>query len=164
MKKSLILLAVVALLPITTGAVDAPPTPWPTPSEVVPIPFFQHGWGCVTSFHMTNAQPLGGNDALVQFRLYDPEGNWIASPLGPWTSIAPQTSWQPTTGVWDPESWWQVQATCPNKTAIGFGRFEISTDSDCVQLWALISSPLSGGGTAGYTIVYPRGLYGAGGS
>lgn len=128
--------------------------------EVVPYPFWQHGWGCTTFFSVTNNDDIAtGTDATVTVNLLDKvDGSVVAATT---STVSPQTAWMPDTGNWDPDMWWQTQSTTPDKTYLGFGTFDMTSDAAKIYLWACIYGSLSPVGQAGYTIVMPGNPYGA---
>ncbi len=117
-----------------------------TADEIVPFPFWQHGFGVTTFFSVVNAGPTTGR---VTIHLMAPDGTLIQATLP--SDIAPNNAWLPDTGSW---GGWYIQGN-----RLGWGYFEIESDHDQFYLWSCVYGLLPWGQT-GFTIVLPQNPYG----
>jgi hypothetical protein len=114
--------------------------------ELVPFPFWQHGWGCTTFFSVANVNAPAS--AVVTITLMKTDGSVMQATTG---TVANYNCWLPDTGNWD--GWYTAG------DYLGWGTFQLTSTSDTVYLWSCIYGALPQG-QAGYTIVLPQNPYG----
>jgi hypothetical protein len=113
--------------------------------EVVPFPFWQHGWGSTTFWSVSN---VGGNSATVTINLMQTDGSLVQSTSA---TVANGQAWMPDTAAFD--GWYT------SGVLLGWGTFDIVSTTDTLYLWSCVYGILPWG-TAGYTIVLPQNPYG----
>ena len=137
MKKLVTLVGLVALMVVAIGVVLA--------DEVVPFPFWQHGYGVTTFWSVSN---IYGNIATVTINLLLNDGTLVQATTG---TVSNFTAWMPDTGSWG--GWYT------SGDQVGFGYFYIQSQTDSIYLWSAVYGLLPQGQT-GFTIVLPQNPYG----
>lgn len=121
--------------------------------EVVPFPFWQHGWGIMAYWSVFNNDTV--ESVTVTINGYNnADGALVMSTTA---TLAPQQSWQPFTA----EQWFIDQWTADQ--VVGYGNYSIIGVTDSVFLWGCIYSEVNINGQPfqpGYTVILPDNPYG----
>jgi hypothetical protein len=138
MKRLALFLSLAAMIVVAAGITFS--------DEVVPYPFWQHGWGSTTFWSVSNVG--GSSTAIVTINLMQSDGTLVQATTG---TIANGVAWMPDTAAFD--GWYTSGVN------LGWGTFDIQSTSDTLYLWSCVYGILPWG-TAGYTIVLPQNPYG----
>jgi hypothetical protein len=113
--------------------------------EVVPFPFWQHGWSIMSFWSIANVND-SMSDVSVTVNMLKADGSLFCATTN---TVAAGQAWFPGTS----DSWYN----CGN--GMGYGTFDIAATTDSVYLWSAIYANL-GTSQPGYTIVMPANPYG----
>jgi hypothetical protein len=124
--------------------------------EVVPFPFWQHGWGIMAYWSVYNSSAI--DTVTVTINGYNNADGLLV--MSTTATVGPEVSWQPFSA----EQWFIDQWTADQ--VVGYGNYTIEAPTgatgDVVYLWGCIYSEVMGNVPfqPGYTVILPDNPYG----